>query len=213
MILGTIGTILGAAGNVASGVMSAINNKKARQSEEAEAARQQAHYDALANEDPLSRASNQRLLNEYDREAQQQVEKARNVAAITGATPEYGLAVQKGVAEGRADLMGNIAANNEATRQKAIEAGEQAKQRAALQELARIEARNQSYANLAANASNAASSLISGMQPKKVTNYKGEIDYLNNALSAGAITQDQYNSLASKVKSDWNKQLTGNAVQ
>lgn len=165
MVLGTIGTILGAAGSVASGIMSAINNKKALNAQLAEAARQQAYYDARANEDPMSKASNQRLLNQYDRKSQQQLQNAQGVASITGATPEYTLAVQKGIAEGRADLMGNISANHEATAEKALEQAELARQQSAKNELDRLAAKDKSYANLLANAATAASSLIKGMTP------------------------------------------------
>jgi hypothetical protein len=169
MVLGTIGSILGAAGSVASGIMSSINNKKALQAQQAESARQQAYYEAKANEDPLSKASNQRLLNEYYRNAQKQLQAAQGVAAITGATPEYTLAVQKGIAEGRANVMSGISANGEASAEKAMEQAELARQQAAKAEQDRLAAKNQSYANLAANAANAASSMISGMQAKPTT--------------------------------------------
>jgi transcription termination factor NusB len=174
MVLGAIGSILGAAGSVASGIMSSINNRKALQAQQAEAARQQAYYEAKANEDPLSKASNRRLLNEYDRKSQKQLQAAQGVAAITGATPEYTLAVQKGIAEGRADLMGNISANQESTAEKALEQAELARQQAALAEQQRLAARDQAYANLAANAASAAGSMISGMQPR--SNAASEVD-------------------------------------
>jgi hypothetical protein len=181
-MIGTIGTILGVAGNVASGVMSAINNKKARQQQEAEDARAIAYQEAKANEDPLSRASNQRLLSEYDRKAKAQVEQARNVAAITGATPEYTLAVQDIAAQGRADLMGDIAEAGEERADKAEELAEKARQRAAANKLELAKQRNQTYANLAANASNAAKSMISGIAPKNTGTYTG--------LSANGLSTD-----------------------
>lgn len=212
MVLGTIGSVLGAAGSVASGIMSSINNKKALQAQQAEAARQQAYYEGKANEDALSKASNQRLLNEYDRKSQQQLQKAQGVAAITGATPEYTLAVQKGIAEGRADLMGNIVANHEATAERALEQAELARQQAAKAELERLAARDQAYANLAANAASAAGSMISGMQPKKITNYQAELDGLQKALDAGAIDQNVFNEKSAKLKNDWGKSITGSAV-
>jgi hypothetical protein len=169
MAIGTIGAILGAAGNVASGVMSIINKRKQMQEQGAESARQQAYYDSKANEDPLSKASSQRLMSQYDRKAQEQMQKAQGVAAITGATPEYTLAVQKGVAEGRAELMGDIAANAEATQEKALEQSEKARQEAAQNRLKMLAEQNQSFANLAANAGNAANAMINAAQPKKVT--------------------------------------------
>lgn len=212
MVLGTIGSILGAAGSVASGIMSSINNKKALQAQQAESARQQAYYEAKANEDPLSKASSQRLLNEYDRKAQKQLQAAQGVAAITGATPEYALAVQKGIAEGRADLMGDISANHEATAEKALEQAELARQQAAKAEQERLAARDQAYANLAANAASAAGSMISGMQPKKSVNYQAELDGLQKALDAGAIDQSVFDERSAKLKNDWGKSITGSAV-
>lgn len=212
MVLGAIGSILGAAGSVASGIMSSINNKKALQAQQAEAARQQAYYEAKANEDPLSKASNQRLLNEYDRKSQKQMQAAQGVAAITGATPEYTLAVQKGIAEGRADLMGNISASHEATAEKALEQAELSRQQAAKAEQERLAARNQTYANLAANAASAAGSMISGMQPKKVVNYQAELDELQKALDADAIDQETFNNRSAQLKNDWGKSITGSAV-
>lgn len=210
MVLGTIGSVLlGAAGSAASGIMSSINNEKALQAQQAEAARQQAYYEGKANEDALSKASNQRLLNEYDRKSQQQLQKAQGVAAITGATPEYTLAVQKGIAEGRADLMGNIVANHEATAERALEQAELARQQAAKAELERLAARDQAYANLAANAASAAGSMISGMQPKKITNYQAELDGLQKALDAGAIDQNVFNEKSAKLKNDWGESITG----
>lgn len=210
MVLGTIGSILGAAGSVASGIMSSINNKKALQAQQAEAARQQAYYEAKANEDPLGKASSQRLLNEYDRKSQNQLQAAQGVAAITGATPEYSLAVQKGIAEGRADLMGNISANHEATADKALEQAELARQQAAKAEQERLAARDQAYANLAANAASAAGSMMSGIQPKKVIDYNAQLNELKSAFDAGALSQDQYTAMSSKVKDQWGNMLSNN---
>jgi hypothetical protein len=195
MILGAIGTAIGAAGNIASGIMSAVNNKKMRNLKEAENARIQAYYEAKANEDPLSKASNQRLLKQYDREAKEQVERARNVAAITGATPEYSLAVQKNIAEGKADLMGDIAASHESVEEKALENLESARQQAAKDELTRLEQRNQTFANLAANAGTLAGGMIGGI----------------GAIGAGKSTTDASTPSAADASSN-SKAATSNAA-
>lgn len=163
-----LGAILGAAGTAASGLMSYFNNKKAQRQADAEAARQQAYYQAKANENPLSRSENQHLLGQYDRDAQQQIENARGVAAITGATPEYGLAVQKAVANGRADLMGNMSAGASERADKYNQLSEEARHQKAMDDQARIAARNETFANLAANAANiVGSSLDSYIGAKK----------------------------------------------
>lgn len=154
------GALIGLAGQAVSGIASAFNNRKMQQQADAEAARQKAYYEAKANENPLSRSENQHLLGQYDRDAQQQIENARGVAAITGATPEYGLAVQKGVAEGRANLMGQMAAGASARKDYFEQKGEETAHQKALDDQARRAERNQTYANLAANAASAAGSII-----------------------------------------------------
>lgn len=142
--------------------MSAVSARKEKQAADAEAARQQAHYEVKANEDALSRSENRQLLSEYDRKAQKQVETARNVAAITGATPEYGLAVQKAVAEGRADLMGDIAAGNSARKDKYEQLAEGVRHDKAVADIQREAAKQESYANIIANSASAFGSMLGG---------------------------------------------------
>ena len=143
-------SLISLAGQGIGYLFSASNARKQEQAEQAEYARQIAAEEAKANEDILSRSENKRLLAEYDRKAKNQVETARNVAAITGATPEYSAAVQEAVAEGRADLMGNIAAGASARKDKSDAAIEQIRRNKSASDLARMEAKNQSYANLIA---------------------------------------------------------------
>ena len=154
------GALIGLAGQAVSGIASARNNRKMQQAADAEAERQKAYYEAKANENPLSRSENARVLGQYDRKAQQQIDAARGVAAITGATPEYTLGVQKAVAEGRADLMGNISADASERKDKYEDKAETARHQKVLDDQARREARNQTYANLAANAASAAGSIM-----------------------------------------------------
>ena len=157
------GAVLSALGTAASGLMSYFNNKKSQRQADAEAARQKAYYDAKANENPLSRSEVQHVLGQYDRAAQQQIENARGVAAITGATPEFSTAVQKGIAEGRANLMGNVAAGASERADKYNQLGEEARHQKALDDQERIAARNETFANLAANAANIVGSSIDGL--------------------------------------------------
>ena len=154
------GAIVGLAGQAVSGVASVFNNKRTQSAADAEAARQEAYYNAQAMQDPLTRSENARLLAQYDRKAQQQVDNAQGVAAITGATPEYTLAVQKAVADGRADLMGGMAAEASERRDKYEDKAEEARHQKVLDDQERRAARNQTYANLAANAASAAGSII-----------------------------------------------------
>lgn len=160
-------SLISLAGKGIGYLFSASNARKQEQAEQAEYARQIAAEEAKANEDILSRSENKRLLAEYDRKAKDQVETARNVAAITGATPEYGLAVQEAVAEGRADLMGNIAAGASERKDKSDAAIEQIRRNKSASDLARMEAKNQSYANLIANSASAFGSLVGGYKGKQ----------------------------------------------
>ena len=158
--------IIGLAGQAVSGFASAINNKRMQQSADAEAARQEAFYKAQASQDPLSRSENRSLLGQYDRDAKKQVETARNVAAITGATPEYSLGVQKAVAEGRANLMSNMSAGASRRADYYNTLGEETRHRKALEDQQRRAERNQTYANLAANAATAAGSIMDAYSAK-----------------------------------------------
>lgn len=176
MGFGTIGAILGIVGKTASDVMGIINKRKQTQQLDAENARQQAYYDSKANEDALSKASTQQAMNQYDRKSEEQIANAQNVAAVTGATPEFTLAVQKGVAQGRADVMGNAQVNAEATQEKALDQSEQVRQEAAKQRQALLAEQNQSLANVAANAGNVATSLMNATSaPKAKEDNKGKV--------------------------------------
>lgn len=154
------GAIVGLAGQAVSGVASIFNNKKTQSVADAEAARQEAYYNAQAMQDPLTRSENAKLLAQYDRKAQQQVDNAQGVATITGATPEYTLGVQKAVANGRADLMGGMAAEASERRDKYEDKAELARHQKVLEDQERRAERNTTYANLAANAASAAGSII-----------------------------------------------------
>lgn len=155
-------SLISLAGQGVGYALNAVNARKQEQAEQAEYARQIAAEEAKANEDILSRSENKKLLAEYDRKAKDQVETARNVAAITGATPEYSAAVQEAVAEGRADLMGDMVAGASARKDKSQDVIEQIRQNKATSDLARMEAKNQSYANLIANSASAFGSLVGG---------------------------------------------------
>ena len=178
-------SLISLAGQGIGYALNAVNERKSEQAEKAEYARQLAAEEAKANEDILSRSENKRLMAEYDRKAKQQVETARNVAAITGATPEYSAAVQKAVAEGRADLMGEIAAGASERKDKADARIEKIRQNKAASDLARMEAKNQSYANLIANSASAFGSLVSG--------YKGKGEALTEV---GDVVDDNKSKIA-----------------
>ena len=156
------GALLSLAGTGLSAGLSAVNNKRAKQEQEDVFARQQAHLAAKGAEDPLARSEVQRALGQYDRDAQRQIENARNVSKITGATPEYSLAVQKNLTEGKADLMGNIAAGASERKDKYDALLEQSRlAQAAAQQEYRAQ-RNEQFANLAGNALSTFGSLVDG---------------------------------------------------
>ena len=166
-----LGTIVSLAGQASSGIMSVVNNKRVARKEDAEYARQQAEYAARENENPLSRSESRAALNAYDKSAEQQVETARNVSKITGATPEYSLGVQKAAQEGRGNVVSGIAEGASARADKARGAVEGARQEQAKAELARMRERNETYANLAGNAANAFGSILDGYQIQERNTY------------------------------------------
>lgn len=160
------GAIVGLAGQAVSGIASAINNRKMQQAADAETARQVASNEAKAYENPLSRSENQQAMAQYDRTSKQQLENARGVASITGATPEYALAVQKGIADGRAELMGGIAEGASAQKDKYLDKAEKAKEQKFADDQERRLARDTTYANLAANAASAFGSILDSYTAK-----------------------------------------------
>lgn len=149
-------------GTAASGVLSAINNRRAKQAADAEFARREAYNEARAAENPLARSENQAAINEYDRKAREQVATARNRSVITGGTPEQDLAVQQAVADGRSSLMSGIGSQASIRADKYKDAAEDTREAKAEYEQARTAARNETYANLAANAANAMSGMWAG---------------------------------------------------
>ena len=166
-----LGTIVSLAGQAASGIMSVVNNKRVARKEDAEYARQQAEYAARENENPLSRSESRAALNAYDKSAEQQVETARNVSKITGATPEYSLGVQKASQEGRGNVVSGITADASMRADKARNLVEGSRQEQAKAELARMRERNETYANLAGNAANAFGSILDGYQIQERNTY------------------------------------------
>lgn len=181
-----LGALIGLGGLAVSSALSTVNNRKQQQDADAEAARQKAYYDAKANENPLSRSEVQHVLGQYDRAAQQQIENARGVAAITGATPEFAAAVQKGVAEGRANLMGNVAAGASRRADYYNMLGEQAQHQKALEDQQRRYERNQTYAALAANAASAVGSIMDGYSAKKAPAFDPNHESIKEADAAVA---------------------------
>lgn len=160
------GVIVSLAGQAASGIMSAMNNRKMQQAADAETARQVASNEAKAYENPLSRSENQQAMAQYDRTSKQQLENALGVATVSGATPEYALGVQKGIADGRAELMSGITAGASAQNDKYLDKAEKAKEQKFEDDQARRAARNTTYANLAANAASAFGSILDSYTAK-----------------------------------------------
>ena len=185
-----LGTIVSLAGQAASGIMSVVNNKRVARKEDAEYARQQAEYAARENENPMSRSESRAALNAYDKSAEQQVETARNVSKITGATPEYSLAVQNAAQEGRGNVVSGIAEGASARADAARDAGERSRQEQAKAEIARMQARNETYANLAGNAANAFGGILDGYQiQEKNTYYQQKADEAVERLNQKADKQ------------------------
>lgn len=163
-----LGALFGLVGQGISGALSVVNNRRAQQEADVEAARQNAFYQAKANENPLSRSEVKYILGQYDRSAKQQIENARGVAAIKGATPEFTAAIQKGVAEGRANLMGKASADASQRADYYTMMGENARHQKAQEDMKRRLARNSTYAALAGNAASAVGAIMDGYSAGKV---------------------------------------------
>lgn len=222
-------SLISLAGQGIGYLFSASNARKQEQAEKAEYARQIAAEEAKANEDILSRSENKRLLAEYDRKAKDQVETAHNVAAITGATPEYGLAVQKAVAEGRAELMGDIAAGDSARKDKYEELAENVRHDKAVADIQREAAKQESYANIIANSASAFGSMLGGYKagdpskaPEKSTpTEKVAVDLGNgqtvqaNPLEAGVlntVVNARKNATAAPQSTQQQPPVTSNTI-
>lgn len=189
-----IGTILSLAGTAASGLMSYFNNRRAKRNQDAEAARQQANYAARASENPLSRSDSQYAINQYDRASKRQLEQGRGIGKILGATQEYGLGIQKAIAEGRANLMGQIASGASERTDKYNELGEQSRQAAAAAEQQRLAARNQTFAALAANAANGIGSIVDAYAGGKIPKVVDD-----TAINAGTDPNKKKNATGGAV--------------
>lgn len=209
-----LGLLLGAAGTALSGYLSWRNNKKMQQQADEAAAREQSYLQAKANENPLANSANQQLLGQYDRDSQRQLENAKNIAKVTGATGDYTNAVQKGIAEGRADLMSNMSADAsaraDAYEQKAADA--RVAKEAADQE--RMNARNDTFASLATNAANIVSpwlSTYSDLFMNDPAYVKKKMDY-HNGFDEGDKYYDYHQRRYNKLNNRY-KLLTGGAVK
>lgn len=174
-----IGSIISLAGQAASGIASAINNRRMQRERDAEYARQQAEAEGRAAENPLTRTENQYLLNQYDRDAKRQVDNARNVAKITGATPEYSVAIQNGVAEGKANLMGQMSADASKRADHYKDIAEQSRRKQYAEQLDARQKRNETYANLASNAATAFGSIVDSYATPAVETTTESIDNPN----------------------------------
>ena len=201
------GAIVGLAGQAVSGIASAYNNKIMQQAADAETARQVASNEAKAYENPLYRSENQQALAQYDRTSKQQLENARGVATITGATPEYALGVQKGIADGRAELMGGIAAGASAQKDKYLDKAEKAKEQKFADDQERRLARNTTYANLAANAASAAGSIIDSYVTKPTPKAPAAIETPAYTYNGVTVTNPP-----SSLQQEINKKNTGLAA-
>lgn len=184
-------SLISLAGQGVGGLMSALSARKEKQAADAEAARQQAQYEAKANEDAISRSENRQLVNEYDRYAQQQVDTAKNVAAIAGATPEYNLAVQKAVAEGRAALMGDIVSGDSDRKDKYEQLAENVRHDNAVADIQREAAKQESYANIIANSASTFGSILGGYKANDPAEQPTDVDSNKKKIASGVPPREK----------------------
>lgn len=157
--LAAISAAIGLAGQVASGILSARNNKKMEQEAEQEAQRQEAYYKMKANENPLYKSENQAALAQLRKNLKDQQDTAKSVAKITGATPEYALAQQQIAADAYGDTISNISSRASAQKDMYEDKANQTGTWLYGVKSDISKQRNESYANLASNAAKAFSGL------------------------------------------------------
>lgn len=208
-----LGALLSAAGTALSGYLSWRNNKKMQQQADENAAREQSYLQAKANENPLANSANQQVIGQYDRDAQRQLQNARAVAKITGATNEYGNAVQKGIAEGKADLLSNISAHQAEHANQYEQKAFEARQAKAAADQERMNARNETFASLATNAANTVSPWIATYSDSFMNDpayVKKRMDY-HNGFGKDDKYYDYHQRRFNKLDNRY-KLLTGGAV-
>lgn len=160
--------IVGLAGQAASGILSANANRKAQQRADEEYARQKAFYETQMYQDPLQRSENQALLGALKRQLDEQNEQAVAVSKITGATPEMQVAMNQNAANAYGNAVGNMMAGESARREEYAEKLNKAYNDKANADIARWNDRQQSFANIASNAANMFTTLLSGYKGKKL---------------------------------------------
>lgn len=169
-----------------------VSNERAkRKLENDEADRQDSYYSMKENENPLVRSDDKELLSEYNRQSERQLERAENVGKIMGATPEFGLAVQGEIANGRANLLGDIASGESQRRDYFSRLRELARQKKAENEMARLNANTTKYANLAANAASTFGAMMDSYSASKVNAQKtpvGDSGAVGKKMSGIAVS-------------------------
>lgn len=196
------GAIIGLAGQVASGIMSSKNNREAREMQQQQYEQQRAYLTAKMNEDPLKRSENVSLLNRFDRDAKEEMDKVDATGKILGATPEYSLAARKQIAGAKQDLMSGILEGESARRDKLQDSINTLDTNKAKADLAMHTAMQEQYANLAANAASAAGSLIDGMGYGKSS---GSGSSSGSDSNSGSGSNDDKSSTSSAVTGGANR--------
>lgn len=156
------GTIIGLAGTAVSGLLSALNNRKIAREQDNETKRQQAEYTRRMNENPLERSENAHLLGALDRKSKEQMQTNAAKNKIVGGTPEMEVAQQKAQADAYANAVGQIASGESTRRDDLADKLETSRQKASENRVAQMQKRGETYANLAANAANAAKGFLGG---------------------------------------------------
>lgn len=154
MLGALIGAGLSLAGSIAGGI-SQRNARKRQMRELAEREREnQAWFDRKYNEDPLKRASTQRLLTQMNQQIRERNNAAKGRQAVMGGTEDSVTATKEANAKAIADTTSNIVAANDA-RKDAVE-NEYMRRKDAIRD-----ARANVRVNDAANTASVVSSVVS----------------------------------------------------
>lgn len=139
MIGAIVGAGLSAIGSIAGGIASARAGKKQKEFIEQQQQKNQNWYDRRYNEDPTQRADAQRIITKTQDYLKRNNQAVAGAAAVGGATDEAVAQAKEQANKVLADTTSQIAANNEARKDK-IEAAYMGNDAAYAEQLAEIEA-------------------------------------------------------------------------
>ena len=169
------GLVLSALGTAASGIGSAVGNKKQQQQLSQEKARQEAWYNTEMYQDPLKRSDNAAMLRLIEDRIKEQERTDASRQKVLGGTTEARLANRDSNNKAYAGVVSNMASLASKRMDSLSAQKNQAMSNMARQQMNLDAAKMQNWANLADNAAKLGSAALSGIdaQNKKSKATKG----------------------------------------